>query len=161
MLESGVDRIITQVVDPKMNHTFRPQIETAVHEFLSGDRKEESTPSSNPAPSEQTETQEPTCASGPRTPWDVFFLLPEAHLVFAGLRALLRWSLMQFEWNGEWRRDRGCCFHPLFNGLFYCLFVCTNVCTFTALRSAVWMSHVVFLCVIILEVWFFLFLCIM
>ncbi|XP_037544098.1 uncharacterized protein LOC119420741 [Nematolebias whitei] len=70
MLESGVDRIITQVVDPKMNHTFRPQIETAVHEFLSGDRKEESTPSSNPAPSEQTETQEPACASGPRTPFN-------------------------------------------------------------------------------------------
>lgn len=71
MLESGVDRIITQVVDPKMNHTFRPQIETAVHEFLSGDRKEESTSSSNLAPSEQTETQEPTCASGPQTPWGV------------------------------------------------------------------------------------------
>lgn len=100
MLESGVDRIITQVVDPKMNHTFRPQIETAVHEFLSGDRKEESTSSSNPALCEQTETQEPTCASGPKTPWmsvktdlnsrvrigletelrNVFFLLPEAHV---------------------------------------------------------------------------------
>uniref|UniRef100_A0A3Q3WI00 Stanniocalcin n=1 Tax=Mola mola TaxID=94237 RepID=A0A3Q3WI00_MOLML len=34
MLESGVDRIITQVVDPKMNHTFRPHIETAIHDFL-------------------------------------------------------------------------------------------------------------------------------
>uniref|UniRef100_A0A3B3ZT29 Stanniocalcin n=1 Tax=Periophthalmus magnuspinnatus TaxID=409849 RepID=A0A3B3ZT29_9GOBI len=34
MLESGVDRIITQVVDPKMNHTFRPQIEKAIHELL-------------------------------------------------------------------------------------------------------------------------------
>ncbi|XP_064423758.1 biorientation of chromosomes in cell division protein 1-like 1 [Latimeria chalumnae] len=35
MLESGVDRIISQVVDPKINHTFRPQVEKAVHEFLS------------------------------------------------------------------------------------------------------------------------------
>uniref|UniRef100_A0A8D2ZN35 Stanniocalcin n=1 Tax=Scophthalmus maximus TaxID=52904 RepID=A0A8D2ZN35_SCOMX len=47
MLESGVDRIITQVVDPKMNHTFRPHIETAIHDFLSGDRREESTSTSN------------------------------------------------------------------------------------------------------------------
>uniref|UniRef100_A0A1A7YUV0 Biorientation of chromosomes in cell division 1 n=1 Tax=Iconisemion striatum TaxID=60296 RepID=A0A1A7YUV0_9TELE len=68
MLESGVDRIITQVVDPKMNHTFRPEIETAVHEFLSGDRKEENTSSSNPAASEQMETQESTFASCPKTP---------------------------------------------------------------------------------------------
>lgn len=39
MLESGVDRIITQVVDPKLNHIFRPHIETAIHEFL--EKKEE------------------------------------------------------------------------------------------------------------------------
>lgn len=69
MLESGVDRIITQVVDPKMNHTFRPQIETAVHEFLSLDMKEESTSGVNPAPSDQTDTQEPPGVSGPKTPW--------------------------------------------------------------------------------------------
>lgn len=68
MLESGVDRIITQVVDPKMNHTFRPNIETAIHDFLSGDRKEENASSSNSAPSEQTEPQEPPPASGPKTP---------------------------------------------------------------------------------------------
>ncbi|CAG5872455.1 unnamed protein product [Menidia menidia] len=69
MLESGVDRIITQVVDPKMNHTFRPHIETAIHDFLSGDRKEDSTSSSsNPAPPEQTETMEAPSASGPKTP---------------------------------------------------------------------------------------------
>ncbi|XP_023198280.1 uncharacterized protein LOC102234705 [Xiphophorus maculatus] len=68
MLESGVDRIITQVVDPKMNHTFRPQIETAVHEFLSLDGKEESSSSLNPAPCEPTETQEPPGVSGPKTP---------------------------------------------------------------------------------------------
>ncbi|XP_070773735.1 stanniocalcin-2-like [Enoplosus armatus] len=68
MLESGVDRIITQVVDPKMNHTFRPHIETAIHDFLSGDRKEENALSSNSVPSEQTETQEAPSASGPKTP---------------------------------------------------------------------------------------------
>lgn len=68
MMESGVDRIIAQVVDPKMNHIFRPHIETAIHDFLSGERKEESTSTSNSAPSEQTETQEVPCASGPKTP---------------------------------------------------------------------------------------------
>lgn len=69
MLESGVDRIITQVVDPKMNHTFRPQIETAIHDFLSGDRKEEGPSMSNSAPSEPTETPESLYVSGPKTPW--------------------------------------------------------------------------------------------
>ncbi|XP_053314266.1 biorientation of chromosomes in cell division protein 1-like 1 [Spea bombifrons] len=34
MLESGIDRIISQVVDPKINHIFRPQVEKVVHEFL-------------------------------------------------------------------------------------------------------------------------------
>lgn len=75
MLESGVDRIITQVVDPKMNHTFRPHIETAIHDFLSGERKEENASISNTAPSEQTEpTETPTATAaatttaGPKTP---------------------------------------------------------------------------------------------
>lgn len=35
MLEQGVDRIVAQVVDPKVNHTFRPQVERVVREFLS------------------------------------------------------------------------------------------------------------------------------
>ncbi|CAF87549.1 unnamed protein product, partial [Tetraodon nigroviridis] len=64
MLESGVDRIITQVVDPKMNHTFRPQIETAIHDFLSGDRKEENSLAPAPGPPEPTDTQGPPSASG-------------------------------------------------------------------------------------------------
>ena len=68
MLESGVDRIITQVVDPKMNHTFRPHIETAIHDFLSGERREENASSCNPAASEQTEPPEVPPASGPKTP---------------------------------------------------------------------------------------------
>lgn len=72
MLESGVDRIITQVVDPKMNHTFRPHIETAIHDFLSGDRKDENSLGCNSVPSEQTEPQEAPPASGPKTPWGLF-----------------------------------------------------------------------------------------
>ncbi|XP_075786836.1 biorientation of chromosomes in cell division protein 1-like 1 isoform X2 [Pelodiscus sinensis] len=52
MLESGIDRIISQVVDPKINHTFRPQVEKAVHEFLATlNHKEETSPSA--APSEE------------------------------------------------------------------------------------------------------------
>uniref|UniRef100_A0A4W5RTE9 BOD1/SHG1 domain-containing protein n=1 Tax=Hucho hucho TaxID=62062 RepID=A0A4W5RTE9_9TELE len=41
MLEQGVDRIVAQVVDPKIHHTFRPQVERVVREFMSpGKRKE-------------------------------------------------------------------------------------------------------------------------
>ncbi|XP_051901298.1 biorientation of chromosomes in cell division protein 1-like 1 isoform X2 [Pristis pectinata] len=58
MLEVGVDRIISQVVDPKINHIFRPQVEKAVHEFLATvDRKEEPA-SANVA--QNSEKQEPT-----------------------------------------------------------------------------------------------------
>nr|XP_046151809.1 biorientation of chromosomes in cell division protein 1-like 1 isoform X2 [Oncorhynchus gorbuscha] len=35
MLEQGVDRIVAQVVDPKIHHTFRPQVERVVREFMS------------------------------------------------------------------------------------------------------------------------------
>lgn len=66
MLESGVDRIITQVVDPKMNHSFRPRIETAISDFLSGDRKEENGCSA--VPPEQTEPLEALSGCGPKTP---------------------------------------------------------------------------------------------
>ncbi|XP_073747538.1 biorientation of chromosomes in cell division protein 1-like 1 isoform X2 [Callorhinus ursinus] len=49
MLESGIDRIISQVVDPKINHTFRPQVEKAVHEFLATlNHKEEASSSTAP-----------------------------------------------------------------------------------------------------------------
>uniref|UniRef100_A0A667Z3Q3 Biorientation of chromosomes in cell division 1 n=2 Tax=Myripristis murdjan TaxID=586833 RepID=A0A667Z3Q3_9TELE len=68
MLESGVDRIITQVVDPKLNHTFRPHIETAIHDFLSGERKEETSSNSNLAASEQAEQPDTLPAAGPKTP---------------------------------------------------------------------------------------------
>ncbi|XP_030621230.1 biorientation of chromosomes in cell division protein 1 [Chanos chanos] len=35
LLEQGVDRIVAQVVDPKIHHTFRPQVEKVVRQFLS------------------------------------------------------------------------------------------------------------------------------
>jgi hypothetical protein len=34
MVEASVNRIISQVMDPKLKHIFRSQIELAVHEFL-------------------------------------------------------------------------------------------------------------------------------
>lgn len=58
MLESGVDRIITQVVDPKMNHTFRPHIETAIHDFLSADKKDD----------DAAALEQPQPSEGPKTP---------------------------------------------------------------------------------------------
>ncbi|TRY69836.1 hypothetical protein DNTS_012934 [Danionella cerebrum] len=48
MLDSGVDRIITQVVDPKLNHIFRPLIENAIQDFLAEENKEESALNSVP-----------------------------------------------------------------------------------------------------------------
>ncbi|XP_051784615.1 biorientation of chromosomes in cell division protein 1-like 1 isoform X3 [Erpetoichthys calabaricus] len=43
MLEAGVDRIITQVVDPKIHRIFRPQVERVVHEYLASvNQKDES-----------------------------------------------------------------------------------------------------------------------
>ncbi|EPQ15880.1 Biorientation of chromosomes in cell division protein 1 [Myotis brandtii] len=57
MLEAGVDRIISQVVDPKLNHIFRPQIERAIHEFLAAKKKEAA-----PAPPPEPESQD---APGP------------------------------------------------------------------------------------------------
>ncbi|KAM9834589.1 biorientation of chromosomes in cell division protein 1-like 1 isoform X3 [Syngnathus typhle] len=53
MLEQGVDRIVAQVVDPKVNHIFRPQVEKVVDQFVSpGTSSEEP-----PAPTSSTETQ--------------------------------------------------------------------------------------------------------
>ncbi|RVE67546.1 hypothetical protein OJAV_G00103750 [Oryzias javanicus] len=50
MLEQGVDRIVAQVVDPKINHIFRPQVERVVREFLSpGSCSDEPTPPLPPA----------------------------------------------------------------------------------------------------------------
>ncbi|XP_052443578.1 uncharacterized protein LOC127985569 [Carassius gibelio] len=63
MLESGVDRIITQVVDPKLNHIFRPHIEDAIHDFLATEKKEEG--ASNSAP--DAEQQEMTSHTAAKT----------------------------------------------------------------------------------------------
>lgn len=48
-----MDRIVAQVVDPKINHIFRPQVERVVREFLSpGSCSEEP-----PAPLPPTESK--------------------------------------------------------------------------------------------------------
>lgn len=49
MLEQGVDRIVAQVVDPKVNHIFRPQVERVVREFLSPGSCSEEPPAPLPA----------------------------------------------------------------------------------------------------------------
>ncbi|XP_072352493.1 uncharacterized protein bod1l1 isoform X2 [Scyliorhinus torazame] len=69
MLEVGVDRVISQVVDPKINHIFRPQVEKAVHEFLATlDRKEEPAAVSFVPNSEKSEPTTPgLSSSGPST----------------------------------------------------------------------------------------------
>uniref|UniRef100_A0A3Q4IA34 BOD1/SHG1 domain-containing protein n=2 Tax=Pseudocrenilabrinae TaxID=318546 RepID=A0A3Q4IA34_NEOBR len=50
MLEQGVDRIVAQVVDPKINHIFRPQVERVVREFLSPGSSATPLPSKAPEP---------------------------------------------------------------------------------------------------------------
>uniref|UniRef100_A0A668T474 BOD1/SHG1 domain-containing protein n=1 Tax=Oreochromis aureus TaxID=47969 RepID=A0A668T474_OREAU len=67
MLEQGVDRIVAQVVDPKINHIFRPQVERVVREFLSPGSCSEEPPAPLPSteakpdsiiPEQAPETQE-------------------------------------------------------------------------------------------------------
>lgn len=48
MLEQGVDRIVAQVVDPKINLNFRPQVERVVQQFLSPGRCTEEPPAPLP-----------------------------------------------------------------------------------------------------------------
>ncbi|KAM6953135.1 uncharacterized protein bod1l1 [Aplochiton taeniatus] len=70
MLEQGVDRIVAQVVDPKINHTFRPQVERVVQEFLSpGSYVEEYVPALPPQEEEKTEAvlYEQASSSAPTT----------------------------------------------------------------------------------------------
>ncbi|XP_064833168.1 stanniocalcin-2-like [Oncorhynchus masou masou] len=81
MLESGVDRIITQVVDPKLNHTFRPHIEEAIHDFLSAEKKEEG-PSNTPS---ETEQQDAPSHTGPKTPSEIQHCLVNAGDVGCGM----------------------------------------------------------------------------
>ncbi|XP_041417818.1 biorientation of chromosomes in cell division protein 1-like isoform X2 [Xenopus laevis] len=59
MLEAGVDRIISQVVDPKLNHIFRPQIEKAIHEYLTAQTKEDPTPPLPRGPPEPQKQEPP------------------------------------------------------------------------------------------------------
>ncbi|XP_053735573.1 biorientation of chromosomes in cell division protein 1-like 1 isoform X2 [Synchiropus splendidus] len=70
MLEQGVDRIVAQVVDPKVNHIFRPHVERVVREFLSPGSVSEDEPLP-PLPSTETKADgsssvpEPASSSAP------------------------------------------------------------------------------------------------
>uniref|UniRef100_A0A8C4X546 BOD1/SHG1 domain-containing protein n=1 Tax=Erpetoichthys calabaricus TaxID=27687 RepID=A0A8C4X546_ERPCA len=71
MLEAGVDRIITQVVDPKIHRIFRPQVERVVHEYLASvNQKDESH-----FGSEQCEDLQPYITATPGTVLSVKKLL--------------------------------------------------------------------------------------
>uniref|UniRef100_A0A8C6VFV8 BOD1/SHG1 domain-containing protein n=1 Tax=Naja naja TaxID=35670 RepID=A0A8C6VFV8_NAJNA len=63
LYESGIDRIISQVVDPKINHIFRPQVEKAVHEFLATMNHQEET---NPSFALPEEKLEPSISPAPK-----------------------------------------------------------------------------------------------
>ncbi|XP_029369112.1 biorientation of chromosomes in cell division protein 1-like 1 [Echeneis naucrates] len=69
MLEQGVDRIVAQVVDPKINHIFRPQVERVVREFLSpGSCSEEPLAPLPPVePRPDSSIPEPASSSAPST----------------------------------------------------------------------------------------------
>lgn len=62
MLEQGVDRIVAQVVDPKINHIFRPQVERVVREFLSPGSCSEEPPA--PPPSTESKPESITLEQG-------------------------------------------------------------------------------------------------
>ncbi|XP_042626503.1 biorientation of chromosomes in cell division protein 1-like 1 [Cyprinus carpio] len=60
MLEQGVDRIVAQVVDPKVHHSFRPQVERVVRKFLSPNghvEEDELPPLAPPLPAEYQEAE--------------------------------------------------------------------------------------------------------
>ncbi|XP_038555463.1 biorientation of chromosomes in cell division protein 1-like 1 isoform X2 [Micropterus salmoides] len=63
MLEQGVDRIVAQVVDPKINHIFRPQVERVVREFLSPGSFSEEPPAPLPLIEVKPESSIPEQAS--------------------------------------------------------------------------------------------------
>ncbi|KAM4554978.1 uncharacterized protein bod1l1 [Odontesthes bonariensis] len=63
MLEQGVDRIVAQVVDPKINHMFRPQVERVVREFLSPGSYSEEPPAPVPPVEIKPESSIPEQAS--------------------------------------------------------------------------------------------------
>lgn len=65
MLEQGVDRIVAQVVDPKIHHIFRPQVEQVVRQFLSPGSHMEEQPPLPPEPlMERQDSQSPIPGNG-------------------------------------------------------------------------------------------------
>ena len=70
MLEAGVDRILSEVVDPKLTHIFWPQTQWAINEFLVAQKKR-SRASAAPTPTQSPWAWKPGPASSipgfPRT----------------------------------------------------------------------------------------------
>lgn len=102
MLESGIDRIISQVVDPKINHTFRPQVEKAVHEFLATLNHKEDTSGSTAPDDEKPDSS--TITQGALLSFlassVAFLLVPITTLgVFSLLKYFSFWPL---SWNGNY-----------------------------------------------------------
>lgn len=63
-MEQGVDRIVAQVVDPKVQHTFRPQVERVVRQFLSpGNHVDEEEEETSHAFTQVVENQEAQLSS--------------------------------------------------------------------------------------------------
>ncbi len=62
-----MDRIVTQVVDPKVHHTFRPQVERMVRKFLSPHshmEEDELPPVAPPLPTDNQEAELLTADNG-------------------------------------------------------------------------------------------------
>lgn len=126
MLESGIDRIISQVVDPKINHTFRPQVEKAVHEFLATLSHKEDT-SGSTAP----EDEKPDSSTITQGALLSFLVSPVAFLltlitklgVFSSLKYFsfwpLSWNCSYFNYHPDsWTGITVFCFFFLNNSYF-------------------------------------------
>lgn len=88
MLEQGVDRIVAQVVDPKINHLFRPQVERVVREFLSpGSCAEEP-----PAPQPSIETKPDSSIPEQGTQHDLCVVVCFRGEFFPFLASFMGWS---------------------------------------------------------------------
>nr|CAI9695592.1 unnamed protein product [Rangifer tarandus platyrhynchus] len=95
MLEAGVDRIISQVVDPKLNHIFRPQIERAIHEFLAAQKKEARL-SRGKSPGEKRSRQRAQLVQGPRAPIPHMKRMTSPLVIYPCWSSLLQYPLFLF-----------------------------------------------------------------
>ena len=95
MLEQGVDRIVAQVVDPKINHTFRPQVERVVREFLSpGSYSEEP-----PLPASYADVKPESCALEQGTHTIMLFSFKDRWMRTFALSVGIRSESECFQWG--------------------------------------------------------------